>query len=124
MPVTHSKHVRLSCGSMTGFETYMTGELFAHLHEMATLRDALSLLEAVDPDNSWFARGARAASGQGFLNALFTIRARRLLHDVRPADGTAFLSGLLIGTELLQIPRQVGVLPEHLLEVRSFFGSR
>ena len=35
LPGTHSKHVRIEAGSITGFSTYMTGELF-EVHGLET----------------------------------------------------------------------------------------
>jgi len=103
MPGTHSKHVRLSKGMITGFETVMTGELFSHLSTMPTLRDSILPAATFDETHPWFSRGLHEAATPGFFKSLFKIRARNLLDGISPADGAACLSGLLIGTELLQV---------------------
>lgn len=110
MPGTHSKHVRLSGGRIVSFDTIMTGELFAHLHSAPTLQVCLSRAKA-SPDNPWFLRGVRESSSSGLAASLFKIRARSLLDGVSGEENSAFLSGLLLGTELLLLPRSI---PVHL----------
>jgi 2-dehydro-3-deoxygalactonokinase len=108
MPGTHSKHVKVSNGMMLDFDTLMTGELFACLQTMPTLRDSVLATAAFDETHPWFLRGLREAASPGFFKALFKIRSRNLLRGVPPADGAACLSGLLIGTELLQVHTDTG----------------
>jgi len=103
MPGTHSKHVKLSRGMILDFDTFMTGELFGHLQSVPTLRDCLRSSESFDGKNPWYVRGVREAASGGFLKSIFKIRSRTLLAGTSPTDGVAYLSGLLIGTELLQL---------------------
>ena len=109
MPGTHSKHVRLSGGKMISFDTLMTGELFAHLPNAPTLREALQHADCFEPTFPSFTQGVHEAANPGFFKTLFKIRARRLLDGVPPTEGAARLSGLLIGSELLQIPATPGL---------------
>ena len=115
MPGTHSKHVRISDGSVVAFDTLMTGELFAHLPNAPTLRDALTPAGNFDAAHPAFAQGVREAKAPGFFPSLFKIRARRLLQGTSPTDASAYLSGLLIGSELLQIPAR----PEQRVVIAS-----
>lgn len=109
MPGTHSKHVRISGGKIIGFDTLMTGELFAHLPSAPTLREALQSADRFDASSPSFAQGVHEASTPGFFKTLFKIRARRLLDGATPTEGAARLSGLLIGAELLQISATPGL---------------
>lgn len=106
LPGTHSKHIELCNGAICGFTTFMTGELFSHLQQMPTLRHVLSQADGIAPENESFRAGVRSAAGGGLFRDLFQIRARNLF-DL-PGDGAAFLSGLLIGTELLHIDQSTG----------------
>jgi 2-dehydro-3-deoxygalactonokinase len=103
LPGTHSKHLRLKQGALLGFHTVMTGELFATLSQSPTLQGCLRPGAEFGPASAAFLRGVRAAATPGFIRALFQIRARHLLDGVPPEEGTAALSGLLIGAELRQI---------------------
>ncbi len=102
LPGTHSKHVMLERGMMTGFSTIMTGELFAHLRSMPTLRPCLDE-GPVDPDSEPFVRGAALGGSSGVMPSLFQVRSRSLLAGIPGRDGLAFLSGLLIGGELAEL---------------------
>ncbi len=102
MPGTHSKWVSIGDGTIRDFQTVMTGELFDLFAHKSFLRHSVAQ-EAGDltasPD---FALGVRRTVGEGlpFLAALFSVRARALLADVRPDDNLAYLSGLIIGGEI------------------------
>ncbi len=99
LPGTHSKWVRVSAGEVVGFQTCLTGELFAILAGQSVLRhsvgkdgwDDVAFAEAVSDAIS---RPERVAA------RLFTLRADALLTGLSPAVARARLSGLLIGMEL------------------------
>ena len=56
-----------------------------------------------------FARGVRRARGAGdIVEEIFRTRARWLLGDVAPAAAPSFLSGLLIGHELVAMLSRYG----------------
>ncbi len=102
MPGTHSKWVSIVSGVIGDFQTVMTGELFDLFAHKSFLRHSVAQ-EAGDltasPD---FALGLRRTVGEGlpFLAALFSVRARALLSDVKADDNLAYLSGLIIGGEI------------------------
>jgi 2-dehydro-3-deoxygalactonokinase len=100
LPGTHSKWVQLRHGRVVQLRTYMTGELFDMLGRHGTLAAAAGSAEAAW-DDAAFAQGVQVAQAGGALSHhLFGCRARVVSGDMQPADSRAYLSGLLIGTEL------------------------
>lgn len=103
MPGTHSKWVRVVDGTVTGFRTAMTGELFQVLATQSILRHSLDdPPEAGSPSSPAFQSAVQRAldAPDGLTSMLFAIRAGGLLHDLSRADAAATLSGLLIGAEI------------------------
>lgn len=104
LPGTHSKWVAVRDATITGFRSYMTGELYAVMREHSILgrlclepddRDGAGPLASFDDgvERGFAAPGAIA-------HLLFTVRTEGLL-GIRPADELAsYLSGLLIGAEI------------------------
>jgi 2-dehydro-3-deoxygalactonokinase len=110
LPGTHSKHLFIQSGVMTSFRTFLTGELFDLLSRHSVLRHSLSPMHEAGPDSpvspvadGAFEAGVRHAATEALSAALFRIRTRHLLHGESPEANTAFLSGLLIGNELLTL---------------------
>jgi 2-dehydro-3-deoxygalactonokinase len=101
LPGTHSKWVQVEDGRITGFATYMTGEMFAVLREHSILG---RLMTGNAHDAQAFQRGLdTAASGEatgGLLHRLFGARTLGLFGALSPESIGAYLSGLLIGTEI------------------------
>jgi len=105
MPGTHSKWVDVRDGRIAGFETYMTGELFAVLCRHSLL-GRLMPAEAAAPEvaEAAFTRGVEAArhSRPGDLaHQIFAARTLGLTGEMPAAALKDFLSGLLIGQEVL-----------------------
>lgn len=102
LPGTHSKWARLRGGVVTGFETRMTGELYAVLRQHSVLGKLMQPREGLDGEA--FGRGvdaARRSGGADLLHRLFATRTLGLFGEC-PAEGLAdYLSGLLIGAELV-----------------------
>jgi 2-dehydro-3-deoxygalactonokinase len=106
MPGTHSKWVEAEDGVISGFRTWLTGELFSILSKQSILRHSLG--ENAAPallDTPAFVAACTDALGQGgdVGPSLFRIRAATLLQDLQPADAAARLSGLLIGAEIASV---------------------
>lgn len=101
LPGTHSKHISLEKDMLTGFTTYMTGEIYAQLPQMPTLKAALTA-EGSYYENEFLA-GVDAAKEFGLSASLFKIRARSLLSDRKDHHAPSFLSGALIADELLHV---------------------
>ena len=113
LPGTHSKHVRLRHRQITGFRTYMTGELFDVLSAHSLLRasvqptdgaPSITLLEPAAREA--FVAGVRASSVSGLAGSLFQTRVRTVLQNVPSTVNRWFLSGLLIGSELVDLLAQ------------------
>ena len=86
-------------GRVTGFRTYMTGEvygLFGRHSILARTLDADAPLDAAA-----FRRGAaQAGNGEGLLHNAFGVRALGLFDRLSPPESASYLSGLLIGEEI------------------------
>ncbi|WP_265515751.1 2-dehydro-3-deoxygalactonokinase [Nitratireductor luteus] len=106
LPGTHSKWARLEEGRLTGFTTFMTGELYALMRQHSILRDTLGEGDA-DPGNPAFGDAVREMlSGDAVTAALFSLRAAALLSGTAPEELRARLSGLLLGSEIAAAIRQ------------------
>jgi len=97
LPGTHSKWAHLSAGELVGFQTFLTGEMFALLSEHSVLRHSVA---------GWADAGFAQGLDMGFERPdrlaarLFAIRAEGLLAGLDAGVARARLSGLLIGAEL------------------------
>ena len=98
LPGTHSKWASVDGGRMTGFETHVTGELFALARERAIFGQ---LTEDGAFDRRAFALGVDAAQARPLSALLFQPRSRVLAGMLSPRESTWFLSGALIGREIL-----------------------
>lgn len=104
LPGTHSKWVWTEAGRIGGFATWMTGELY----ELVTRHGILGrLMTRTAIDEAAFDRGlarSRASAGSApgrLLHDLFSARTLPLLGEL-PGEGVAgYLSGLLIGAEVV-----------------------
>ena len=101
LPGTHSKWARVEGGRIAGFETFMTGEVFAVLKT----HSVLGRMMAAPAPGEGFARGVEAAKGLerpgDLLHAIFAARTFGLFETL-PADQLGeYLSGLLIGAEIV-----------------------
>ncbi len=102
LPGTHSKWVSVEKNRITQFATFMTGEIFAVLCEHSIL--GRTMKGAAD-DVHCFKQGYDYAMNEnvnhaGLLQQLFSARTLALF-DRLPAEGLhAYLSGLLIGSEI------------------------
>jgi len=107
LPGTHSKHVQLQGERIARFETHMTGECFSTLLDHSILG---RLAKGRDIDESAFAAGVERASRGGFLpHQLFGARTRVLVGELAPEAIAGYLSGLLVGHEVAQLPSQAPV---------------
>lgn len=106
LPGTHSKWVWLDHGAITQFATYMTGELFAVLRQHSILGRLLPLDAVLDPAlaDAAFLQGldaAQEADGRALTHQLFAARTLGLTQRLAPEYLADYLSGLLIGHELI-----------------------
>lgn len=111
LPGTHSKWVRVEQGKIVRFQTCLSGELFA------LLRDHSILLKLGAPSSSadepiGFAAGLdRAVSGAGLVGGLFETRAQQLRGGKSASWAHGYLSGLVIGNEIVDL-RDADGLPD------------
>ena len=104
VPGTHSKHININKNLITGFSTYMTGELFRLLIEQSTLASGLMFAELDEGDNRQaFILGLLRSKEENLLHTLFAVRTNFLLKKLPPAENYFYLSGLMIGHELKNI---------------------
>ncbi|HEV2479651.1 MAG TPA: 2-dehydro-3-deoxygalactonokinase [Puia sp.] len=140
-PGTHSKHILVRNGRAIDLKTYMTGELFTLLARQSILAGAVSAPDAIGvvvaatdvvapgPASSHLAgaagpalpraaglpaafyAGVSAARESGLLHNAFLTRTNHLFNQYSKEDNYHFLSGLLIGEELMELlghPRENG----------------
>jgi 2-dehydro-3-deoxygalactonokinase len=103
MPGTHSKWAAMEDGTVTGFTTWMTGELFdvfaKHTILIHSIGEAVKCASAA---GAGFLRGVQLGleGTAGVTSQAFGIRAATLLHDLASEEAACRLSGLLIGVEI------------------------
>ncbi len=102
MPGTHSKWVTVDGSDVTGFATFMTGELFEVISKQTILSHAVAEAEAFTGEHQVFRAAVRDiyANPQLATNRLFTLRSGQLLHGLTATDAKAKLSGIMIGLEI------------------------
>ncbi len=112
LPGTHSKHVFIRHGWVVDFTTYMTGELFEVLATQSLLKVSVQWplrgngesATALRPsEQAAFLVGVEMAKERGLAASLFRARARSVLDHVPAVENGWFLSGLLIGAELVDL---------------------
>lgn len=118
LPGTHSKHGRLQHRQITGFRTYMTGELFDVLSVHSLLRASVQTTVGAPSANlsepaarEAFAAGVHDAPVSGLAGSLFQTRVRTVLQNVPPSVNRWFLSGLLVGSEIADLTARESATP-------------
>jgi 2-dehydro-3-deoxygalactonokinase len=97
-PGTHSKWASVEDAAVTDFETHLTGETYAVLKAHSILG---RLMDGEAHDAEAFALGVgRAEADPALLRLLFSVRAEGLFGRIAPTALAAYLSGLLIGSEV------------------------
>lgn len=102
LPGTHSKWVFVEGGQVTRFFTFMTGEVFGALREHTILGRGMQPAE--EPQDAAFLRGvdtARHHGQAGMLATIFSTRTLGLAGRLPAREQADYLSGLLIGHELI-----------------------
>jgi 2-dehydro-3-deoxygalactonokinase len=105
LPGTHTKWLLLDEGTVQEFLTATTGELFALLCAHSVLvSDSPTRAESLTvTNNPAFARGLeqhKHSPGAGLLHRIFEGRSRRLSNDLAANDAAAYLSGLMIASDV------------------------
>ncbi|MDH2422172.1 2-dehydro-3-deoxygalactonokinase [Cobetia amphilecti] len=119
LPGTHAKWAHLASGVITGFSTFMSGELYKLLSQDSVLKHSVAagdLSDAAQRDAYLEGIDTALAAPERTTAQLFGIRARDLLDtalpegDARKAVLGARLSGLVLGLELAGATVE---LPDH-----------
>ena len=107
LPGTHSKWVLARQGRIEQFHTFMTGEVFAALRGHTILGKTMQA--AATPDDEAFVRGLEVSRGSdaalGLLSHIFSTRTLGLTGTLAPTAQADYLSGLLIGHEVVSLAR-------------------
>jgi 2-dehydro-3-deoxygalactonokinase len=98
-PGTHSKWIEMRAGEIAGFQTAMTGEIFALLKHHSILAPQLTAQAAPGP--AFLSGVDTALEGRPLLDALFEVRSRIVLGALAGPDAASYTSGLLIGADVL-----------------------
>lgn len=105
LPGSHSKWVQAVEGCIVHFDTFMTGEVFAALSGHTILGRTMQRSDVFD--EAAFDRGvgvALSADGAaGPLSTIFSCRTLGLTGQLSPGAQPDYLSGLLIGHELVSL---------------------
>ncbi len=99
MPGTHTKWVRVAEGRVLGFNSFMSGELFALFEQHSVLRHSLAGHDLRSDVFQETVSAVIADPGLG-VSGLFRLRAEDLLEGQEAAVLRAKLSAYLIGSEI------------------------
>lgn len=113
LPGTHSKWVEVEKSRISSLYTYMTGELFSALRNATILGRMMpeSGEPAPEAGREAFAKGVLLAreSGPGDLaHQIFSARTMGLLGRIEPPALADYLSGIVIGHELISAHHRFG----------------
>lgn len=105
LPGTHTKWVSVKDGEITGFATFLSGELFQLVSQHSVLRHTLA---PQGWDDDAFKDGCLegTATPNRLANALFGLRASALLNDLDPVAARSRASGFLLGMEIEALRRE------------------
>jgi 2-dehydro-3-deoxygalactonokinase len=101
LPGTHTKWVLLKDGQINCFKTAMTGELFDLLCHQSVLIQQDSAMG--DFDWTAFEQGCEftlSSDSGNFVHGLFSVRTRQLSGEMTALQAKAYLSGVLIGSDV------------------------
>ena len=103
LPGTHSKWARIDNQAISDWTTHMTGEVLDLMVDHSILGRAM---EGKRLNLDCFNTGVEcAAQGIGLLHDMFSARSRYLFEEIAPTDLHSYLSGIVIGHEILSMLR-------------------
>lgn len=107
-PGTHSKHIIVENEQVTSFKTLMTGEYYHLLATKSILSYSVEQTKDLNKkkNTNSFIRGVKQAIGSNLLNSSFWVRTNELFGEFTKEENLEYLSGLIIGTELMELPHQ------------------
>ena len=106
LPGTHSKWVNVGGNVVERFNTFMTGELFSLLCQHSILGRLMQDKEPAQEEAAEAAfflgvEKAHETGGCSLTHQLFSVRTHGLMKDIQPTLLADYLSGLLIGHEIV-----------------------
>lgn len=111
LPGTHSKHIWIENKMVVDFQTFMTGECFQLLSTQSILKVSVRKDKTFgESQEAIFKKGVLQAKSGNVLNNLFSVRTNTLLKGVSETANYYYLSGLLIGQELMALQNFKGQL--------------
>ncbi len=113
LPGTHCKWAAVEDGVITGFSSYMTGEMFAVLKAHSILGDLMR--DDIDDEDAFNLGVDRAMADKSFLSLVFSVRTEGLFGHIKPESLSSYLSGLLIGSEIRAESTRHGIRPVGLI---------
>jgi 2-dehydro-3-deoxygalactonokinase len=106
-PGTHSKWAVIDGQRIESFRSYMTGEVYGLLCKHSSLSWLMENAGEQQHDDASSLSGVHLALQEApLLHSLFTVRTRGLFEKQVPGALAAYLSGLLIGSEIAGEGRQ------------------
>jgi 2-dehydro-3-deoxygalactonokinase len=101
LPGTHTKWVLLDRGEIICFKTAMTGELY----DLLCNQSVLIPNDCAKGEFDWesFEQGCELTLGSdngNLAHGIFSVRTRQLSKDLTPVQAKAYLSGVLIGSDV------------------------
>jgi len=113
LPGTHSKWALVRDGQVESFSTHMTGEMFQILKAHSIL--GLLMENNVDNDEIFLKGVERGMYNRAFLSVIFSVRTEALFDNIAPEHLSAYLSGILIGSEIVAELERHGHSPVRLV---------
>ena len=101
LPGTHSKWVEVTERRINDFSTWMTGEFYALLRQHSILARTLSADDHAHDPGAFDLGVDHALHSQGLLHTAFSVRTLALFDRMPAAALPSYLSGLVIGEELI-----------------------
>jgi 2-dehydro-3-deoxygalactonokinase len=100
LPGTHTKWVAVEDGTVTRFQTALSGELFELLRRHSVLARDSSEVDAQSPAFALGLEFARRNAGADLLYLLFSARGRVVTGEMVKTDAASYLSGLVLGKDV------------------------
>ena len=108
LPGTHSKHLTVQDGKLVNLQTFMTGELYSILTNHSILKDSVDVNLPADlsvEESDAFIKGVQNSTSANLLNSLFSVRTNQLFNKLNKKQNALYLSGLLMGNELVGLQK-------------------
>ncbi|MFT3998214.1 MAG: 2-dehydro-3-deoxygalactonokinase [Asticcacaulis sp.] len=113
LPGTHSKWALVRDAKVESFSTHMTGEMYQVLKAHSIL--GLLMENSVDNDDAFLKGVERGMYNRAFLSVIFSVRTEALFNNVAPEHLSSYLSGILIGAEIIAELERHGKSPVRLV---------